>query len=104
MKIIRQNPIFSLFFLFSLILLNGIGVTLPIPNLILLAEYYNFPMIGIVEAVFVGVSTFFLIFWGLLVDRLERKKLIWIANILWIFPSFMIFLFKLVDFIKVYLR
>jgi MFS family permease len=93
LKTIHQTPIFSLFFLFTLILLNGIGATLPIPNLILIAEYYDFPMIGFVEAVFVGVSTLFLIFWGFLVDRLERKNIIWIANILWIFPSVMIFFF-----------
>ncbi len=92
MEIIRQTPIFSLFFLFSLILLNGIGATLPIPNLILLAEYYDFPMMGLVEAAFVGVSTLFLILWGFLVDKLERKNIIWIANILWILPSSVIFL------------
>ena len=74
MKIIRRNNIFSLFFLFCLILLNGIGATLPIPNLILLSEYYNFP-IGFIEASFVGVSTLFLLVWGVLVDKMERKKI-----------------------------
>lgn len=93
MKVIRQNPLFSLFFLFGLILLNGIGATLPIPNLSLIAEYYSFPMIGFVEALFVGVSTIFLLFWGYFVDKTERKTIIWIANVLWIVPSFVIFLF-----------
>lgn len=89
MKITRRNPIFSLFFLFCLILLNGIGATLPIPNLILLSDYYNFP-IGFIEAIFVGVSTSFLLVWGVLVDKMERKKIIWIANGLWIIPSLLI--------------
>jgi len=93
MKVIRQNPLFSLFFLFGLILLNGIGATLPIPNLSLIADYYSFPMIGFVEALFVGVSTIFLLFWGYFVDKTERKTIIWIANVLWIVPSFVIFLF-----------
>ncbi len=92
MKIIRRNNIFSLFFLFCLILVNGIGATLPIPNLILLSAYYNFP-IGFIEASFVGVSTLFLLLWGVLVDKMGRKKIIWIANGLWIIPSLLIFSF-----------
>ncbi|MHA1966711.1 MAG: MFS transporter [Candidatus Hodarchaeales archaeon] len=92
MKVIRRNPIFSLFFLFCLILLNGIGATLPIPNLTQLSEYYHFP-IGFIEAIFVGISTCFLFFWGVVVDKMERKNIIWIANVIWIIPSFIIFFF-----------
>ncbi|MFX0050619.1 MAG: MFS transporter [Candidatus Hermodarchaeota archaeon] len=93
MKTLRQSPLLSLFFLFSLILLNGMGVTLPIPNLARLAEFYNFPLMGLVEAMFVIVSTFFLLIWGYNVDKLKRKPLIWGATIIWSFPTLIIFLF-----------
>lgn len=93
MKTIRQSPLLPLFFLFSLILLNGIGATLPIPNLTLLAEFYNFPLIGLIEAMFVIVSTLFLLIWGYIVDRFARKPLLWGATIIWCIPAIIIFLF-----------
>lgn len=93
MKSVRQTSFLSMFFLFSLILLNGIGVTLPIPNLVQIADYYNFPLIGLVEAMFVVISTIFLFIWGYCVDKLERKQLLWIANVVWVFPALSIFFF-----------
>lgn len=92
MKIIPQTPFLSLFYLFSLILINGIGATLPIPNLTQIAEYYNFPLIGLVEAMFVVVSTIFLFIWGYMVDKVERKRILWFANCIWILPAMSIFL------------
>ncbi len=93
MNIIRRTHFLSLFYLFSLILLNGIGTTLPIPNLTQIAEHYNFPLIGLVEAMFVVISTLFLFIWGYSVDKLERKRILWLANGIWIFPAMSIFLF-----------
>ncbi|MFX0171051.1 MAG: MFS transporter [Candidatus Hodarchaeota archaeon] len=93
MKTIRQSPLLPLFFLFGLILLNGIGATLPIPNLTLLADFYNFPLIGLIEAMFVIVSTLFLLIWGYNVDRFARKPLLWCATIIWVIPTIIIFLF-----------
>lgn len=101
MKRVQKTPFFSLFFLFFLILLNGIGTTLPIPNLTQLADQYNFPLLGLVEALFVVILTFFLFFWGFLVDKLNRKQLLWAANVIWILPATMIFF--LPNFIYIYI-
>ncbi|MFX1282658.1 MAG: MFS transporter [Promethearchaeota archaeon] len=100
MKFFRQNPILSLLFIFSLILINGIGATLPIPNLTQLADYYNFPLIGFIEGMFVVISTFFLFVWGFCVDKLERRQILWIANLIWVLPASIIFLFP--EFLLVY--
>jgi len=100
MKFFHQNSILSLFFLFSLILVNGIGATLPIPNLTHLADYYNFQLIGLIEAMFVIISTIFLFVWGFYVDKLERKQLLWIANFIWVFPALLIFVFP--EFLFIY--
>jgi MFS family permease len=98
---LKRNSIFSLLFLFGLILLNGVGVTLPIPNLIQIGEQLNFPLIGIVEALFIIFSMFALAIWGYLVDKYKRKPLLYAANIIWIFPAVCIFLFP--DSLFVYL-
>jgi MFS family permease len=90
---VQRNSIFSLLFLFGLILVNGIGVTLPIPNLILIGDFYNFPLIGVVEAIFIIISTLFLIIWGYVVDQYDRKVILLGANLLWLLPSIIIFLF-----------
>lgn len=74
-------------------MLNGIGATIPIPNLTQLSLYYDFPLIGLIEAMFVVVSTSFLFVWGYCVDKLERKQLLWMANVIWIFPALVIFFF-----------
>ncbi|MCK4848639.1 MAG: MFS transporter [Candidatus Heimdallarchaeota archaeon] len=89
----RRNSIFSLLFLFGLILLNGVGVTLPIPNLIQIGEQLNFPLIGIIEALFILFSMFALVVWGYFVDKYRRKPLLYAANIIWLFPAVCIFLF-----------
>ena len=89
---IKRNSLGSLTFLFSLILLNGIGVTLPVPNLNSIGEHYNFPFIGIIEALFIVFSTIALMIWGYLVDKLNRKYLLLAANIIWLIPACMIFL------------
>ncbi|MHA1205990.1 MAG: MFS transporter [Candidatus Hodarchaeales archaeon] len=89
----RRNSIFSLIFLFGLILLNGVGVTLPIPNLIKIGEQLNFPLIGIVEASFILFSIVALVVWGYLVDKYNRKPLLYAANVIWLFPAACIFLF-----------
>lgn len=103
MKFFRQNSVFSLFFLFFMILLNGIGATLPIPNLIQIADNYNvvFPLIGLVEAVFVIISTLFLFIWGYCVDKFERKQLLWFANIIWVLPAIAICVFP--EFFMIYI-
>ena len=93
MSKIRRIPFLSIFFLFCLILLNGIGATLPIPNLTFINEHYQFPLIGLVEAIFVLISTLLLFFWGYFVDKIDRKSILWIANIIWAIPSLIIFLF-----------
>lgn len=90
---IKDIPVLSILFLFCLLLLNGIGATLPIPNLTIINEHYQFPLIGLVEAIFVLISTLLLFLWGYFADKLDRKSILWIANIFWIFPSLMIFLF-----------
>ncbi|UCE12907.1 MAG: MFS transporter [Candidatus Heimdallarchaeota archaeon] len=91
MKRVRKTPFFPLFFLFFLILLNGIGTTLPIPNLAQLADQYDFPLLGLVEALFVVILTCFIFFWGYLVDKFDRKHLLWAANVIWILPAIMVF-------------
>jgi len=83
----------SLVLLFGLILLNGVGVTLPIPNLTQIGEQLNFPLIGIIEALFILFSMFALVVWGYFVDKYKRKPLLYAANIIWLFPAFCIFLF-----------
>ncbi|MHA2226333.1 MAG: MFS transporter [Candidatus Hodarchaeales archaeon] len=88
----RTTPFLSLSFLLFLILLNGMGATIPIPNLSAMAVHFNFPLIGLVEAMFVIVNTMFLFIWGYGADKLERKQLIWIANAIWVFPALIIFL------------
>ena len=90
---LKRNSFFSLLFLFGLILLNGVGVTLPIPNLIQIGEQLNFPLIGIVEALFILISILALVVWGYLVDKYDRKPLLYAANVIWLFPSACIFLF-----------
>ncbi len=89
----RRNSLPSLIFLFGLILLNGIGVTLPIPNLTIIAEQLNYPYIGFIEALFIVVSMGALIFWGYLVDKMNRKPLLLIANVTWLIPASIIFFF-----------
>ncbi len=101
MNILRRTRFLSLLYLFSLILLNGIGTTISIPNLIQIAEHYDFPLIGFVEALFVVISTLFLFIWGYFVDKLERKRILWVANSIWIFPAMTIFLFP--EFLFVYI-
>ncbi len=88
---IRRNSIPSLFLLFSLILLNGVGVTLPIPNLKIIGEQHNFPLIGLVEAFFIIFSMIFLIVWGYLVDKFDRRPLLLLANVIWLLPATLIF-------------
>ena len=89
---IRRNSIPSLILLFSLILLNGVGVTLPIPNLKIIGEQYNFPLIGVVEAFFIIFSMIFLVVWGYLVDKYNRRPLLLLANVIWLLPAAFIFL------------
>jgi MFS family permease len=90
---IRRNSLPSLIFLFGLIMLNGIGVTLPIPNMTLIAQQLNFQYVGLIEALFILISMCSLIFWGYLVDNMNRKTLLLIANISWLIPSSIIFFF-----------
>ena len=87
----KRNSIPSLIFLFGLILLNGIGVTLPIPNLTVIAEELRFPYIGFIEALFILVSMIGLIFWGYFIDKMNRKPLLLIANVVWLIPASIIF-------------
>ena len=90
---LKRNSVLPLTFLFGLILLNGVGVTLPIPNLIQIGEQLNFPLIGIVEAFFIFFSMLALVVWGYLVDKYNRKPLLYAANIIWLIPAVSIFLF-----------
>ena len=92
LNFLRKNSVLSLFFLFGLILLNGVGITLPIPNLIQIAEQMNFPLIGIVESLFIIVSIISLAVWGYLVDKYNRKPILYAANVIWIFPAVCIYL------------
>lgn len=82
----------SLFFLLILILLSGIGATLPIPNLLKIEDEFSFPS-GLIEACFVIVTMLFLIIWGFFVDIFSRKAILVFANIVWVISSFLIFLF-----------
>lgn len=93
MSFVKRNSIFSLFFLFGLILVNGVGVTLPIPNLTLIGEYYDYSFMGYIEASFIIISTLFLIIWGYLIDQYDRKIILLTANSFWLLPSIIIFLF-----------
>ena len=93
MNFLKRNSILSPLFLFGLILVNGIGVTLPIPNLTLIGDFYNFSMMGYIEACFIVISTLFLIIWGYIIDRFDRKMILLTANTLWLFPSIVIALF-----------
>ena len=90
---VKRNSLTSLIFIFSLILLNGVGVTLPIPNLKIIGEEYNFPLIGLVEAFFIIFSMAALIVWGYMVDRYDRRPLLLTANFIWLFPAAVIFFF-----------
>jgi MFS family permease len=90
---IKRNSLMSLFFLFSLILLNGVGVTLPIPNLKIIGNQYNFPLIGIVEAFFILFSMVALVAWGYFVDKYDRHSLLLLASLIWLVPAGIIFLF-----------
>ncbi len=90
---LKRNSVLPLIFLFGLILLNGVGITLPIPNLIQIGEQLNFPLIGIIEALFILFSMFSLVVWGYFVDKFDRKPLLYAANIIWLIPAVCIFLF-----------
>ena len=90
---IKRNSLTSLIFLFSLILLNGVGVTLPIPNLEIIGQQYDFPLIGIVEAFFIVFSMIALVIWGFLVDKYDRRSLLLVANVIWLIPAAIIFFF-----------
>ncbi|MHA1993138.1 MAG: MFS transporter [Candidatus Hodarchaeales archaeon] len=89
---IKRNSLTSLIFLFSLILLNGVGVTLPIPNLQIIGKQFDFPLIGIVEAVFIVFSMIALVVWGYFVDKYDRRPLLLLANFIWLIPAGIIFL------------
>lgn len=92
--LVRQDrQYFSLTFLFSLILINGIGTTLPIPYLTLLAEIFDFPLIGLIEAGFLTISAFCSLGWGYTADRFERKGLLWVGVVLWLVPALAIYAF-----------
>ncbi|PWI47980.1 hypothetical protein CEE45_08760 [Candidatus Heimdallarchaeota archaeon B3_Heim] len=90
---IKRNSLTSLIFLFSLILLNGVGVTLPIPNLEIIGRQYDFPLIGIVEAFFIIFSMVALVVWGYLVDKFDRRQILLMANVIWLIPAAIIFFF-----------
>ncbi|MHA1542895.1 MAG: MFS transporter, partial [Candidatus Hodarchaeales archaeon] len=90
---LKRNSVIPLTLLFGLILLNGVGVTLPIPNLIQIGEQLHFPLIGLVEALFIIFSMLALVVWGYLVDKYNRKPLLYAANIIWLIPAVSIFLF-----------
>ncbi len=98
---IKRNSLSSLIFLFSLILLNGIGVTLPIPNLKIIGDQYNFSLIGLVESVFIVFSMIALVVWGYLVDKYDRRQLLLVANIIWLIPAVIIFFLS--DFLIIYI-
>ncbi|MHA1971978.1 MAG: MFS transporter [Candidatus Hodarchaeales archaeon] len=93
MQIYREHNLFSLFFLFGLILLNGIGATLPIPNIKSIAETYDFQYLGFIEAVFITLATIFLVIWGYLVDKIERKVALLVSTVLWSLAALFIALF-----------
>ncbi len=87
---IRNHYFFPLFLLFSLVLLSGIGVTLPIPNIVNISTSINFRYLGFIEAAFVLISILFIIIWGYLVDKFDRKTLLFFSIIIWVFPSILI--------------
>jgi len=87
---IRNHYFFPLFLLFSLVLLSGIGVTLPIPNIVNISTSINFEYLGFIEAAFVLISILFIIIWGYLVDKFDRKTLLFFSIIIWVFPSILI--------------
>ncbi|MFW9778632.1 MAG: MFS transporter [Candidatus Heimdallarchaeota archaeon] len=88
----QRSQLFSLSFLFTLILINGIGTTLPIPYLTLLADIFEFPLMGLVEAGYLAISAFCSLAWGYITDRFERKRLLGIGVVLWLIPSFTLYL------------
>ncbi|MHA1975568.1 MAG: MFS transporter [Candidatus Hodarchaeales archaeon] len=90
---VKRNSLTSLIFLFSLILLNGVGVTLPIPNLEIIGNQYNFQLIGLVEAFFIIFSMIALVVWGYMVDKYDRRPLLLLANFIWLIPAAIIFFF-----------
>ena len=89
---LKKNSVLPLIFIFGLILLNGVGITLPIPNLIQIGEQMNFPLIGMIESLFIIVSMFSLLVWGYFVDKFDRKPLLYAANTIWLLSSITIFL------------
>ncbi len=93
MKVHKSTVPFKILFLFVLLLINGVGATLPIPNLTVLAQYYNFQYFGFIEAIFILILTSTQLLWGFLIDTLERKRLMNVANTIWVLTSILIFFF-----------
>ncbi|MFW9928182.1 MAG: MFS transporter, partial [Candidatus Thorarchaeota archaeon] len=63
--------------LFYLVLFAGtFAVSTIIPNITKIEIYYNFNYLGIIESIFIFISTISLIFWGYASDKHSRRNLI----------------------------
>lgn len=72
---------------------STLAYTIVIPALPQMGEDLDTNIIGVVEAIFLAVLTFSVLFWGYQVDRISRRKVLAFSIMLWSSCSFLIFIF-----------
>ncbi len=75
---------------FIVIITTAVG-SLVIPLFVPLQEHYQQDLVGLIEAAFVALSTISMVTWGILIDRVENRKRLFLTFISsWIIPCWIL--------------